>query len=522
MKCVVIFFEDENSEFARKKVFDGLSAVESSKNWAESLGLEYFYLRSLSLTDFLRDAEIIAQKNSADSVIFSYCDLPFLNAELTKRLIESHSKYKCEYTFADGFPYGFAPEIIDVGTLGILFQIASGEQKELGALPFSREGVFNLIKTDINAFEVNSVLSSADWRLFRFAFHCGFKENFLQCENLFKKIKKRARNGENENKISCFDFDADEISKIASCEPGCLKTVPAFYEIQICDKAKIDSIYSPYFAEYKKNNKIAPSESENRMSFENFSDLLQKISDFSENAVVSLSAWGEPLSHPDLLKMIEKVLSFEKFSVFFETDGLQISKEFCDNLKKIVNNAPERKNLLQKIMICVKIDAFSAETYKKIHINASDDDFDKILAAVETLHAAVPFCVYPQFVRMNENEAETESFFRFWNEKQNPSGGKFAIQKYENFCNLLPERKPADLSPLERNVCWHLRRDFCVLSNGDVPFCKQRVFSDIIGNAFKHPLEEVWKKRDENLLAQIDQKYPLKCEKCDEFYTYNF
>lgn len=524
MKGIIIFFKDKNAEFAQKKVFDGFNALELSENWAKSLNIEYFYLNSLSLADFLHEADTIAQKKSADFVIFSYCDLPFLNVELTEKLIKSHTEYKCEYTFADGFPYGFAPEIIDRGTLKILEQTVekNGTQKELGEQPFSRDAVFNLIKTDINAFEVNSVLSSVDWRLFRFAFHCGFKENFLQCENLFKKIKECNKSCKKENKIDFCDFDAEEISRIASFTPGCLKTVPAFYDIQICDKAKTDSIYSPYFGEYKKINGISAEQSEKIMSFENFSDLLQKISDFSDNAVISLSAWGEPSEHPDLLKMIEKVLSFEKFSVFLETDGIKISKEFCENLKNIINAAANRKNLQQKVMICVKIDAFSAEMYKKIHPNACDDDFQKVLSSVKMLCEAVPLCVYPQFVRMNENEDELENFFRFWNEKHNASGGKFVIQKYENFCSLLPERKPADLSPLERNVCWHLRRDFCILTNGDVTFCKQCVFSNIIGNVFKQSLEEIWKKTDETLFMHINHKYPLKCEKCDEFYTYNF
>ena len=160
--------------------------------------------------------------------------------------------------------------------------------------------------------------------------------------------------------------------------------------------------------------------------------------------------------------------------------------------------------------------------YKKIHPNVKDGDFERLVENVKMLCETLPGLVYPQFVRMNENEEELENFFRFWNEKTNPSGGKLTIQKYQNFCNLLCDKKPADLSPLVRNPCWHLRRDMTILSNGDVPMCKQCVFSNIVGNVFTDSIEEIWRKNDDVLLSHLHEKYPLPCEKCDEYYTYNF
>ena len=87
---------------------------------------------------------------------------------------------------------------------------------------------------------------------------------------------------------------------------------------------------------------------------------------------------------------------------------------------------------------------------------------------------------------------------------------------------MLPECKPADLSPLERNVCWHLRRDMVILTNGDVPFCKEYVLDGIIGNVFEQDLAEIWKKTDDVVKEHICQKYNSKCGNCDEYYTFNF
>lgn len=520
MKSIVIFF-DEHSEFEEKKVFDGKNALELSRNWACALGLEYFYVNVPTLADFLQQVNHLVSENHADCVVFSYSDLPFLNVSLTEKLLKSHFEYKCEYSFADGFPYGFAPEIIDAGTLKILYEMTQKTQLESGKKCFSRSAIFDLIKTDINAFEVNSVLSETDWRLWRFAFHCGHKENFLQCENLFKAAVKKnlsvfTMNDESKN------CNAEILCKTACETLSCLKTVPAFYDIQICDKETVDCIYSPYFDEYAKKNNVSADKSQNFMSFDLYSKLLDEISKTSGSGVISLSAWGEPLCHPDFLKIIEKTLSYQGFSVFLETSCFHVDKEFCLNLKNIVENALSRKNDYDKIMICVKLDAFSGKMYQKIHPNAKEGDFENLVENVKTLCEVLPGFVYPQFVRMNENEEELESFFRFWNEKTNPSGGKLTVQKYQNYCNLLCDRKPADLSPLERNPCWHLRRDMTILSNGDVPMCKQCVFSNIVGNVFTESIEKIWRKTDDVLLNHLHEKYPLPCEKCDEYYTYNF
>ena len=114
---------------------------------------------------------------------------------------------------------------------------------------------------------------------------------------------------------------------------------------------------------------------------------------------------------------------------------------------------------------------------------------------------------------MNENEEELEGFFRYWKEKTNASGGEFIIQKYDDFAKLLPSEKPADLSPIERNVCWHLRRDMNILTNGDVVLCREYVLDNVIGNVFKDDLETIWKQMDKALISQLEGKTDKKCGK---------
>lgn len=519
MKGIIIFYKDKFSKYADEKVFSGESARDLTKKWAEKIDLEYFELEANSLSILLTKAKELCDSKNADYVVFSYDDLPFLDFNLSKKMISSHIEYKAEYTFADGYPYGFSPEIIDSGTLGILAELSKSSQKDFGQMPMARDSIYNLIKTDINSFEVEAELADEDWRLYRFSFHCANKDNFMQAKALYNLICEKTGKSDKTDKG---DLSVDEKCQLASQCLDCLKTVPGFYNIQIADFVHSNYTYLPYNSAYEEKNKLSPLKTKACMDLENFSSLVDKIAAFSEKAVISLSAWGEALSNPDCLKMIEKVLSYTGLSVFIESDGLLITEEFCEKLKKIVDEAPERSNNWQKVMIAISIDAFSVQTYCKLHEGCSEQDFSKAVNAVTLLQKAIPGMVYPQFVRMDDNESELEGFFRYWNEKTNPSAGNFIIQKYDNFAGLLPERKPADLSPLERMPCWHLRRDLTILSNGDAQICRAHVLSGVIGNVFKDDLENIWHKTDDLLKNHIEKNYKEKCERCDESYTFNF
>lgn len=511
MKSIVIFYDDKDSKYGDEKIFKGKSAVELSKAWAEKLGKEVFYLSSSSVTQLLEQMKKLCSDNSADFAIYAYKDLPFLNVKLTEDLINSHVEFKSEYTFADGYPYGFTPELIDAGTLGILAEISKTTQKQIGDTCVSRDSIYNLLKTDINSFEVEAELAPNDWRLYRFAFHCGKKENFMQCKALIDAAGDKI---ESET--------ADGLSKIASETSGCLKTVPGFYNLQIADKVNSDYVYLPYTKAYEQKFGVSPVKAVQQMAYADFEKLIENIAAYSEQAVVGLSAWGDPLNHPDILKMINKILSYKGLSVFIETDGLLITEEFTKELSTIVNNADERNNGWQKIMIAIAMDSFTAETYNKLHVGTKPEDFAAAVGVITKLQEVLPGSVYPQFTRINDNEAELEGFYRYWNEKTNQSGGNLIIQKYDDFAGLLPPCKPADLSPLDRNPCWHTRRDMTILSNGDVVSCRECILSNIVGNVFKESLDAAWHKNDDVLNQHIAGKYNQMCGKCDEFYTYNF
>lgn len=515
MKTIVILFDNESS-YENEKVFNGKSAKELCIKNTEALGYEIKILnKKNTVCELLQGMQQICEETKADSVIFSFTDFPFINKKLTEELIQTHLEYKAEYTFAEGYPLGFSPEILDKGTINILSELCRTTAASTGNQKITKQSIFEVLKTDINAFEIETVLAPIDWRLLRLSFTCDKKENLIACKELYKICK--SMKVEDENLNSC---DAVELSNKAAESVEILKTVPAYYNLQLAQKCRGKCSYCPYPKCCENKTGKNPAEATEYMPTEKAFALVEKIAEFSAEAVIGLSAWGEAFNHPDLLKIIEKILSFSGLSVVIEADGSSVPGDFAEKLSVILEKAENRTNGWNKLMFIVSMDGFTEQTCK--NLRGEEFSLQKAVDSVIQLEKILPGSVYPQFVRMNQNEEELEPFFRYWKEKTNGSCGELIIQKHNNFAGLLENQEPADLSPLDRNVCWHLRRDMTVLANGNVPMCYSCVLENIIGNVFENSLEEVWAGLNKEVEAQINGKYCKKCEVCNEFYTFNF
>lgn len=537
MKSVVVLYAAEISGHALEKVFDGKSAFELVLEWSKNVpgsaqtvvfasksneeklkseldssksGARLVSKTSWTKGEFVSEISEILQDEKSDYAVVSYADTPFLNQNLTREICGTHEKYQAEYTFADGYPYGLSPETIDKGSAAILSTILETQHREKSDEKMSRDAIFSCLSIDINQFEIETVIAEKDYRLLRLEFECSSKINFLASKNLFEIEK-------NKNVKDISNLDLISLCDDASSSEKVIKTVPAFYNIQISKKYKHNLIYEPKDSIPDDLNNSLQKDSD--MNLLDFKNLLKKISDLSEKAVVSLSAFGEPLLHQSFLDFVSETLKYQNLSILIETDGTLLSQDLTEKISQIENSK-------DRIDWIVLLDAIDKALYSKIH-NCDENDFEKALACVSILEKYFPGHVYPQLVRMKVNENELESFYRFWKNPDSPSHGKFIIQKYNSFCRLLPEEKSADLSPLERNPCWHLRRDMTILSDGSVPECQECIgqFNQkdkILGNAFTDDLAEIWKKFDGNLKNQICGKYSGLCKDCDEHYTFNF
>ncbi len=523
MKTCVILFAGNLSAYACDKNFDGKSAFDLAIGWASriegaqklcilasgavpevllpSLPVEVITESSWTVQKLLSAVDSFLSRGDYATAVFSWADCPFLDDGYTKTLIELHHKYFCEYTFAEGFPYGITPEVIDSGTVRILKNM--GEKS--GNTKVDRDSFFSLLKTDINSFEIETYIPPFDLRQYRLSFHCGTKRNALLCGRMhsLKKTKNTA-------------FD------VLCREPELLHTLPSFYALQIAKPCCSSCSYCPYPAFLRENPLL--QKQEEFMDPEKFSAVIQSISDFSDDAVISLSLWGEAMLNPHIEQFIETVLKNTKLSLVIETCSFEFTQSLLESISSIVQKCGERTNGQKSIYWIVGIDAHSNALYNSIH----NDSFslEKAVKNVEALKKYFPGSVYPQFLRLKENEDELEGFYRFWKAHE---GGELIIQKYDSFAGTLEDKKVTDLSPVIRTPCWHLRNDIAVMLDGTVPLCKSILPHSgstaepwIMGNIFTDSMEKIWGSVYKHLENHCKNEYGEACRKCDEYYTFNF
>lgn len=548
MKNLVVLYSGSVSEYASKDFINNKTCFEFALSWAFSVpnfaGLSIFvssedeklvFLKLIEKSylekkDFVKIcvksewnvkdlvSQIKIDSENFDNIVYAWSDCPFYNTEVTKKLLDLHTESLAEYCFADGYPAGLTPEILHPGTVKILDSLCNLENSSdgtvltsvmIGKQAVKKDSIFELIKTDINSFEIETILSDEDFRENRFEFYCNTKNNFTLCKNFAKLFF--------ENKSNLHDYDIEQICLESKNSIELLQVLPTFYNIQIASNCKSTCTYCPYPKCFEKKYSILPCKSSEFMSLENFSILIDKIADFSSEAVISLSLWGESTLHPQLEKIIEKVLSYSGLSVLIELTQLNLTDEKLSEIEQIVKNASKRTNGYEKIYWIVSVDACNQDSYQSIHGKLSN--FEEVCESVLKLSSLFEGCVYPQFMRLQENEESLETFYRFWKEKNDE---KFIIQKYDWYAGFLEDKKTADLTPITRNPCWHLRRDFVILLNGDVPICREELLEGSQGNVFADSLENVWQKRKSFLENYLNGNLNQLCEKCDEYYTFNF
>jgi spiro-SPASM protein len=553
-----IAFYADNSPYLFERCFDGKNAFERAVLWAQKIpecaGTVFFVWESArrlveeelsrlhsaagvvareewNAKRFVAELAEWAQDKGDASLIFALTSSPFYDAALTRELISQHKKYASEYTFAEGYAEGLVPAVIDSGALKSLAELSKTIPDNP---PLNSRALFEVMKSRVNSFEVETLTAPRDVRFYRFDFSCVTKRALLACQNLYHAANERGifeKSGD--------ETFADDLGALAAETPRVQRVIPSFYDLQISAFTEDTPIYSPYAAAYAKKFSHAPrfAREKNPRCFMPL-DQLKKIADeaaeFSGEAVVSLSAWGEALAHPDICAIIEAVLAHSGLSLMIETDGSLVTRNFAERAASIAHNAPPRINGHKKIYWIVKIDAVDQEMYGKMRATDEkgggdaapvDDapDFEKADAAYKILSEFFGEAAYAQFTRTTVNEAQLEAFYRGFKER-----GSLIIQKYDSFCGRLPNLRPADLSPLERGPCWHFVRDLVILADGSVPLCKEQALDALPGvNVFETGLEAAWKKIGEVALnGKADvQKLIMPCEickDCDEYYTFNF
>jgi spiro-SPASM protein len=467
-----------------------------------------------------------------DMTYFAWADSPFLDPVLAGRLVARHQSYRAEYSYSDGWPYGFSPECLSPGTAAILANICdsfAGRDR-----PPERDSLFAVLQKDINSFDIETEIAPVDLRSRRLVLAADSKRNLLL-------LRRFADAGFS---------TADDAETFVRGRPLLLRTLPAFYPVQVSGVCPQECAFCPYPA--SRGTPVSDtalvsdaqtvvsdtaSVSDTFMPLSRFTTLLDNIAAFSGDAVIDLSLWGELSLHPQKSALVKAVLERPALSLVIETCGIGWKAKELEALADEAKKAAPRVNGMAALSWIVSLDTADAERYRSLH----GEGFEEAAQCAKRLLALFPQDAYVQAVRTAGAEVDIEKFYRKWKEAgvNGLRTDNIIIQKYDYFCGKLPDLRAGDIRPVNREPCWHLMRDMPVLINGDVPLCREEIVADtagnIIGNVFEESLAAIWEKGEERYGAHCrvsytadtendgkKNEYPALCAGCDEYYTYNF
>ncbi|MFP4373401.1 MAG: spiro-SPASM protein [Spirochaetaceae bacterium] len=444
-----------------------------------------------SLMTALKDAA-----GNTDALLLLRADTPFVDADVTRRMIDSHQRYVAEYTFADGYPAGIAPELVDPRILDQLRSLAESSPEPVG-----RDVLFGIVQKDINAFDVETELSPVDLRMLRATLACDTARNYLLCSRVAAELEADGGDAGGTGAPGGADGRAARIGELLQKRGEILRTLPAYTSIQVVEGDVQTPVHSPYPL-------IRPNALEVReeMPLERFEDIVSGLAAFAPDGMVHISLWGEVGLHsrfPDLIRTVEDTAGLE---LLVETSGVGWRAE---HLREIARMKPASTRFI------IDLDTDDEESYARVRGRG----FQEARQTADTLLEAHGDRVYVQTVRMAETEQQVEAFYRAWKDR----GVQVIVQKYDHYCGRLPDRRVTDISPLNRFPCRHTQRDLNILIDGGVPMCREDLDREhMMGNVFEDGIESVWQNGSAAHLRQVRAEYPELCRRCDEYYTFNY
>ncbi len=432
------------------------------------------------------------------AVLFGALDAPFFDVALARYLHSLHRQAWCDYTFGDGFPAGYAVEILRRAVLSSLAQLA-----EAGNQAWTRSFVFDALSSDINAFDVETEAAVEDLALLRLSLTVDRRANFALCRRLVERGLTEPTDPTAVPDPAQERYDHRHISLLAALrdDAALRRTLPYYYQIQITDEMPQRPAYLPW--DDPKLEVRHPGQG-TFLTPERWERLVAEIAAVTPEAVISLGYRGDPALHPELPRLIDTVQRHSGIQLYVETSGLGWSDTHIAALQSPSVAA-----------VIVELDTVDAERYGELR----GEGFAEAMKCMDRFLQVIPGRLYAQATRMQDTEWELQAFFRHWDAVD---GVTPLIQKYNSWAGRLDDRRVMDLAPLHRIPCWHLQRDMVIRLNGDVPRCFQDLQGEgHRGNVFVEGIEPVWERGAQEFVDHSRGMRAPICERCDEYYTFN-
>ena len=403
---------------------------------------------------------------------------PLVDINLSKILIEKHKRYLSQYSFSENLPPGIVPTLIS--------------REFISTIPDNLNTRFHdfLIK-NINNYDTEIYYESPDLRNYRLDFTLNSKRSIDITLDLLKINN---------------DLDYKSILPELKKNPSLFRSGPSYIEVELyrgCD-------YSCTFCPRNSLSKDRDGEYITKIYLKNVYNQLNLI---SNKYTICFGGMGEPLHHPEFTDILNVSILDDNISEIIIETALYTN---LDNLVQFLENLNQEDR--KKLTFIINISTIKEESYKSLYPN-SKQTLNELLNKIYTLKKILgKNSIYVQILKIQEIETQIEDYFNFF-ENQDI---QIILQKYNSYANTLPEKRVSDLTPINRDFCWHLARDLYIQSNGNVSACKQ-VEDVILGNIKKDSINQIWINNSERFSKSF-LTYTcgdLPCTSCDEWYTFN-
>lgn len=417
------------------------------------------------------------------TLLFGFLDEPFLHAGLTRSLMERHDRYRAEFTFADGYPPGLAPQLVRGRAMTRLVELSAGDAQRP-----TREGLFPVVQKDINGLDVETELGEVDQRLLRLELNVSSRANLEFCDYLARRMGPG-------------DLPpVGEMQALIERSRTEQRTLPRYVAVQLLDQEAQRVSYAPHA--FVRQDALAPGRV---MEPDRFASIVSELDALCPEAVVAVSLWGEAALHPGIMECVRAVLDSRALSLYLETSGVGWRPE---DRRRLFGVDDERFALI------VALDTNDAGVYRELR----GDGFEEARRFAFEAIDALPRCAWVQATRLDASEPTLERFHQEWKKRTD----HVIVQKYDHYCARLPARKIGDLSPLKRFPCWHLQRGLSILVDGAVPLCREDLdVGSSFGSVFDDGLQAVWARGAARYAEQVAGQYNGICADCDEYYIFN-
>lgn len=413
-------------------------------------------------------------------VIFHFwADAAFLNLQVNGEILKLHETYLSEYVFAEGFPGGVSGVLVSAEIFPKLLHDAGGAA-------LTRDGFFNVILKDFNAYDIETVVSPSDLRMLRLELYRDRSLNSMVCDSLSSSIDSGT--------------PADMLCSIIEKNRASYRSLPAHILIEILESPKHIPSYLP-----------PGPKNTGELSNGNFSRILDAILDVVEDPVITIGPRHEPSVHSDFPAILRTMAAYAGAVTFvIETSGIGWTPQALQALQEI---PPHSLNLI----VC--LDAVDPQLYTSLR----GGGYEEAMGFIDHASRELSCGFFVQAVRMKENEEHLMTFYNHWKEKHI----QVIIQKYTDFSQTMPDRKVTDLSPLNRHECWHLKRELYIRLDGSVFACLNHAIipgeeTFNFGNVYTDNMNSIWEAGRHLYLRHLEHDLPEVCRKCDEWYTFNF